>query len=474
MIISAVSIIIKFMTILLKIIGLINASYLVYLSSSIIKSCFGGGECSTVLSSVYSSIFGIPLAAFGVSVYLTLLLIDILRYKDTITAHHSNILHLVILIPAAAIGIVLMLVQFVQIKSFCPYCFLNSFILFALFLLSYRRFKSSYGWRIELAPAQWISLSLIFLIPLFYSYNRSNSYLQPTQIGIVAGEEITLSDLKKSEFNSDYVELKRKMYQLKKQFMNHKALEIESKKNQLTPKDYLKKMVSSKINVTEDEITAFYETNKHDIPSDTTFADVKPSIKRYLNRKKESEAMNDFVQTIADKYNVQMIIPSPDPIHVRKNKYASHTIGKKSAPIHVIEFADLQCGHCKTAFANFKDIIKTMDGQIYFEYRHYPLPNNRFSKIFAKASNCAGQQNQFFDYVELTFANQKKLSQIQPVDLAKRLNLNESAFNSCMASDVTTKALMLISTKEIESASIPHRLLLSMGNYLHRCQQHEI
>ena len=90
--------------------------------------------------------------------------------------------------------------------------------------------------------------------------------------------------------------------------MNHKALEIESKKNQLTPKDYLKKMVSSKINVTEDEITAFYEANKHDIPSDTTFADVKPSIKRYLNRKKESEAMNDFVQTIADKYNVQMII----------------------------------------------------------------------------------------------------------------------------------------------------------------------
>ena len=81
-----------------------------------------------------------------------------------------------------------------------------------------------------------------------------------------------------------------------------------------------------------------------------------------------------------------------------------------------------------------------MDGQIYFEYRHYPLPNNRFSKIFAKASNCAGQQNQFFDYVELTFANQK-LSQIQPVDLAKRLNLDEAAFNSCMANDVTTKAL---------------------------------
>ena len=346
------------MTIFLKIIGLINASYLLYLSSSIIKSCFGGGECTTVLSSVYSSIFGIPLAAFGVSVYLTLLLIDVLRYKDNITAHHSNILHLVILIPAAAIGIVLMLVQFVQIKSFCPYCFLNSFILFALFLLSYRRFKSSYGWRIELAPAQWISLSLIFLIPLFYSYNRSNSYLEPNQIGIVAGQEITLSDLKTSEFNSDYVELKRKMYQLKKQFMNHKALEIESKKNQLTPKDYLKKMVSSKINVTEDEITAFYETNKHDIPSDTTFADVKPSIKRYLNRKKESEAMNDFVQTIADKYNVQMIIPSPDPIHVRKNKYASHTIGKNQHQFMLSNLLIFNVGTARQPLQTLKTLLK--------------------------------------------------------------------------------------------------------------------
>ena len=98
----------------------------------------------------------------------------------------------------------------------------------------------------------------------------------------------------------------------------------------------------------------------------------------------------------------------------------------------VIEFADMQCGHCKHAYTKFKKIFEKYKNDIYFEYRHYPLPGNRFSKSFAKGSYCAGEEGKFFDFIELSFANQKKLGEIKPGDLAKKLGLETDTFDKCM------------------------------------------
>ena len=75
------------MTILLKIIGLINAFYLLSLHATPNKGCMIGETCSEVLSSVYASVWGIPLAAIGVSVFAILLLAGLLGIpKDPIEA----------------------------------------------------------------------------------------------------------------------------------------------------------------------------------------------------------------------------------------------------------------------------------------------------------------------------------------------------------------------------------------------------
>ena len=68
----------------------------------------------------------IPLAAIGVSVFAILLLLDFFNKKDGLNARVYHNVNLLILMPAAAVGIVLMMVQWVQIKAFCPFCLINS------------------------------------------------------------------------------------------------------------------------------------------------------------------------------------------------------------------------------------------------------------------------------------------------------------------------------------------------------------
>ena len=91
-----------------------------------------GQSCDQVLNSVYSSIFGIPLAAVGIGFFLSLILGKIyLDLKSIEKSHYYSMSH-IILLPSAAIGLILIGIQFFYVKSFCPVCTLNTIILIAL------------------------------------------------------------------------------------------------------------------------------------------------------------------------------------------------------------------------------------------------------------------------------------------------------------------------------------------------------
>ena len=109
------------MTILLKLIGLINAGYLLSIHGT--KVCATGQGCSEVLSSIYASILGVPLASVGVALYAVLLLLELFNKKDNLTNESFHNATLAILTPAAGAGIVLMIVQWVQIGSFVLFAY---------------------------------------------------------------------------------------------------------------------------------------------------------------------------------------------------------------------------------------------------------------------------------------------------------------------------------------------------------------
>ena len=88
---------------------------------------------------------------------------------------------------------------------------------------------------------------------------------------------------------------------------------------------------------------------------------------------------------------------------------SDHVLGFPTAPITIIEYASLTCGHCGN-FHNYtfgdlkKNYIDT--GKVKFVYRHFPL--DRFAFIAAILAECAGEDDsKFFEMLDVLFTQQE-------------------------------------------------------------------
>ena len=101
----------------------------------------------------------------------------------------------------------------------------------------------------------------------------------------------------------------------------------------------------------------------------------------------------------------------------------------------VEEFSDFQCPYCKRALPTINYIKAKYSGQINFQYKHYPLPSHSNAFPAAVASECARDQNNFWEYHDLLFLNQHSLAPANLITYAETLNLNVEQFIQCLNSD---------------------------------------
>lgn len=119
-------------------------------------------------------------------------------------------------------------------------------------------------------------------------------------------------------------------------------------------------------------------------------------------------------------------------------------LGDESAEVTVIEFSDFQCPFCKQWFEQTKDqFIKDYvdTGKVKFAYRQYPIPQlHANAQKASEASECANDQDKFWDYHDLLFKEQDGWANLpDPAEqfstYATQLGLNKSTFDSCLSSD---------------------------------------
>lgn len=117
------------------------------------------------------------------------------------------------------------------------------------------------------------------------------------------------------------------------------------------------------------------------------------------------------------------------------------TKGSVGAPTKLIEYSDFQCPACAAYYPMVKAIVNDLGDNIYFEYRHFPLPQHHNASLAAQAAEAAGRQGKFWEMHDKIFDNQTSWSE-KPnpkqefVNYAESLNLNINQFNS----DIDSKA----------------------------------
>lgn len=114
--------------------------------------------------------------------------------------------------------------------------------------------------------------------------------------------------------------------------------------------------------------------------------------------------------------------------------------GNSNATVKIVEFSDFQCPACGAAYPVVERIMDVYGDRVSLEYKHFPLTSiHQFAFQAAEASECANDQEKFWEYVDIAFTNQKDLSKRALKRYAKELDLDTGLFNNCLDSGAKKK-----------------------------------
>jgi protein-disulfide isomerase len=124
------------------------------------------------------------------------------------------------------------------------------------------------------------------------------------------------------------------------------------------------------------------------------------------------------------------------PVHLNDRP----ATGPADAPVTVVEFADFECPFCARAFGQMETLANsTYKGKVRFIYKYYPLNSHPWARTAAIGAECARLQNPaaFWDFARYFYANQGAINpsnvKAKIDEQAKKLQLDESVLNACMA-----------------------------------------
>ncbi len=122
-----------------------------------------------------------------------------------------------------------------------------------------------------------------------------------------------------------------------------------------------------------------------------------------------------------------------------------HVIGSPDAPVTIVEYASVTCGHC----ANWheavwptlrKDYVDT--GKVQFVYREFPTSPVRLAEVGFMIANCAAE-DKFFANIALQYEKQTTLIDAAQIGrageeyaaLARAAGLSEEDYEACLANE---------------------------------------
>jgi protein-disulfide isomerase len=110
--------------------------------------------------------------------------------------------------------------------------------------------------------------------------------------------------------------------------------------------------------------------------------------------------------------------------------------GPPDAPVTIVEFGCYQCPYCKGFYdETLPQISETYEGQIRFVFRDFPISFiPPWAQKAAEASECADDQERFWDYHDLLWANQSALDVDSLKAYAAQLGLDTATFDDCLDS----------------------------------------
>jgi protein-disulfide isomerase len=184
--------------------------------------------------------------------------------------------------------------------------------------------------------------------------------------------------------------------------------------------------------VTDAEVTAFYEKNKARIPAGSNKDVVLQQIKGYLQQNSQKDARDKFIKTLEAKYKVDYLL-EPMRVEVASNGFPAK--GPANAPVTIVEFSDFQCPFCSRVTPTLQEVVTKYGNKVRLVFRQFPLPMHPNAAKAAEASLCANEQGKFWEMHDAMFKDQSGLAvEGLKTKAAGISGINAANFNSCLDS----------------------------------------
>ncbi|WP_428641724.1 thioredoxin domain-containing protein [Roseibium sp.] len=112
-------------------------------------------------------------------------------------------------------------------------------------------------------------------------------------------------------------------------------------------------------------------------------------------------------------------------------------LGEENAPVTIVEYASMTCGHCANFHKNTYPELKSKyidTGKVRFIFREFPLdPVAAAGFMLARCS----AENQYFDIVDTMFENQRTWAFTDKpyqslLDFSKQIGFTQKSFEECL------------------------------------------
>jgi len=125
----------------------------------------------------------------------------------------------------------------------------------------------------------------------------------------------------------------------------------------------------------------------------------------------------------------------------------SHFKGNPDAKVTIVEFSDFPCAYCKKFFDEiYHQLLDEYKDKIKFVFKHFPLSIGTAGSPPAVASECAADQNSFWEYHDQLFDNQQEWLSVGAAAIyrfAGSVYLDVNKFKECYTGKIEEKKALI-------------------------------
>lgn len=400
--------------------------------------CNSTSNCEAVLSSQYSTMFGIPLPWLGLTFYVVVLILLLTAYGIG-SVRGARILEAVSWLALAGLSFssTLMFIQFVLLRGFCPLCTSSAVVMLALFITVWKVGRTGAAHKLRGSASTALVLALFALVAGFAAGMWS---VRPTDvIATVDSEELTRSQME-DELKRKVSPLRQRISDMEAEWLSDKLeqtlLAKEAKRLNQSVETLLATQIDSRIEVTEEEVTARLNS-RH-------LANIKANIEAVtgdLVSDKRKQLRRELLARLMKEYRVEIRPTKSSSLFLNIDLATAHVDGPADARVKLVVFSDFQCPACAKLAPELRKIRKEYPKDVLVAFRHFPMTTHERAYSAALFSECAAEQGAFWQYHDKVFSEGGDLSDAKLMALAVQLGLDQPRFKSCLDSERPKKAV---------------------------------